>query len=853
MKCMVKEKFYWKCKPRIVTYPNPRTLDKYPGIYELLSKYPHLCASDTLLMGLTQKYKRQTFKYIMTVDAFIESIFDGKLNGKEYDLQMFLDVSDAIDQMTYEEKTRSAFKKNKGQVVEAFKMLALLQYKWGGNCENEEKKAFFESVYEVLQKKYEAFYDNLVMKVDKKICKDALLDGVIRDVKYQLKNNELSNQREKAIKEILELPTSKNKEIEMYKTLIKNINKQEMDTIVVHGIARFTPEIMLMIKTLDQIGINIIFMINYVDNLPSLYSFWKKTYSWVGCEFEEVRELDYKDGNSVGRNIAQICEGIRPTNASMAHLLKYTTITDFTDNSVRREFEAATRKAKNIELTYKEKYGVDISISPLSHMKTQYYAVDASKPNDILRNYFPEQFMEKPFLSYPIGQFICALFNMWNFEEMQLEIDFQLLQECAAVKICHNNDNMVRVISDLKPYYSDVVLVPDVVGRGNIQAENLKHFSEKKGSIMGYLSYYSVSEKKIREFVEYINELNALALKIFGSNSKERVLFQDKFRELIDIVRDSQTSENALSKREEEVIQLLICSLGIKNQEPVEGGIKDLQDALYFYLSIKKNNSGADWIVRGFDQIDGAPLMKTAGRVYEFSMMSMKNMTKSVNEVLPWPLDEKIFEENNGFSIYLEQLKNIVDLRNEYLRFYFFYGAFFSKGAQIRFSYIENENDQKQRAYYLLDLLKLSSINNKSKAKVVTYNVKSDDYPIENIELHTTRKQINIFSICKYKFFLNYILGDKIRYNSDYHIIYFLENEVTDRVERKSKYNRKKLEDAMKEEIEILRKEVPYLDYGTISDIEKYVRSHFGSRRDELYMEKKRDFLNATWKNMETN
>ena len=110
------------------------------------------------------------------------------------------------------------------------------------------------------------------------------------------------------------------------------------------------------------------------------------------------------------------------------------------------EFEKAERKSQD------DPY----NRNPLSHMRTQYYAVSADKANDILRNYFPNQFLDKPFLSYPIGPFIRALCEMWDYKNWEMQIDFKLLKECAAVRIGHNNDSMVQIIENLQLYFKDI-------------------------------------------------------------------------------------------------------------------------------------------------------------------------------------------------------------------------------------------------------------------------------------------------------------------------------------------------------------------------------------------------------------
>lgn len=842
--------FQWKNKPRIVTYPNPCTINNNYELMKMLNRYPHLCASDTLLMGLTHKYGRSNFTFLCTVDKFEDYLFNRFFSNKENDLQMFVDITASISEIQNEDKVAyRALMNNRGQLVEAFRMLTLLQFECMEVPTNKEQAIFFDKVYSPLSKRYIRKIQELEASVSLDGCRSAYIECLIDEIQYNFKS--LENERDlKKITSALQDMLEKEK-ASQYLSILEGMSKYDLNTVVIHGVARFTPEIMMLIKTLDDIGINIIFMINYADNLPGIYSLWKKTYEWVGVPFEFVSNIDLSLGNTVGKCIAEICEGIRPKEAAHASIIKYSTITDFTDGPVRREFNKAEEKAKKIDSQ---------STNILAHMRTQYYAVSADKANDILRNYFPDQFIDKPFLSYPIGQFIKALFEMWDFNKWEMKVDFNLLKECAAVRISHNNDNMVQIIENLQLYFKDITSVADVDSRLENLINQMNSFDNEKKRIFGYLSYYSIEKENIRDFQRYVKELNGIASEIFGSDSAKTIDYQSKFKDLISIVGDNVASENALSIREDELIQSLIKTLSLARSNTVIGGIKELKDALNFFLSVKRSYSGADWIVRGFDQIDGAPIMSIPpGRIYEFAMMSMKNMTKTSRDILPWPLTEKIFNGEVGLSLYLNQVQNMVELRNEYLRFYFFYGAFFSKGAQIKFSYIENENDEKQYPYYLLDLLGLPIETTKESKKRIKYLVKEEKDLLKQEKRTFSERELNIFSICPYKYFLTYILNNRLKYTSEYHTNYFIENEIVNILEIECNNNKSQIDTVLPKLLEYIKGVCPYMDEATISDMEKYARKNFSDKKTqnceykERYLQKKRDFLIAIWKDLEKN
>ena len=94
--------FKWNNSPRIITYNDPKqifmSVDR-----ELIKRHPHVCASDTLMQGLEEKYGRDSFSIIGAVSQFTNCIFSGGLDRATDNLQLYLNVSDAIDSLNSNE------------------------------------------------------------------------------------------------------------------------------------------------------------------------------------------------------------------------------------------------------------------------------------------------------------------------------------------------------------------------------------------------------------------------------------------------------------------------------------------------------------------------------------------------------------------------------------------------------------------------------------------------------------------------------------------------------------------------------------------------------------------------------
>jgi len=114
----------------------------------------------------------------------------------------------------------------------------------------------------------------------------------------------------------------------------------------------------------------------------------------------------------------------------------YGNLTTFTDHEVRKVFEKVSKVKGN----------------PLAKMETQFYAVKGTTSNELLKLYFPDQFSVKPFLSYPIGQFILGIYNMWDFDKKTMIIDESSINECAVSDVFKNDGfNILKIYSSSIP------------------------------------------------------------------------------------------------------------------------------------------------------------------------------------------------------------------------------------------------------------------------------------------------------------------------------------------------------------------------------------------------------------------
>ena len=81
---------------RIFTYPDPFEINTNQELWDIITKHPHFCASDTLLQGLGIEYKRTSFGVLRTIKSLVHKVLGDYVNNPKNDVQMFLDVSNCI-------------------------------------------------------------------------------------------------------------------------------------------------------------------------------------------------------------------------------------------------------------------------------------------------------------------------------------------------------------------------------------------------------------------------------------------------------------------------------------------------------------------------------------------------------------------------------------------------------------------------------------------------------------------------------------------------------------------------------------------------------------------------------------
>lgn len=857
---------------KIYTYSNPFKIDEYEYWNEI-KKYPHLCVSQTLVQGMNLYYGRDKFSIICTLEDYINDLYADWANNPTLRIEQYLKLSREIN-LIENKKIKDVLNRNKREVLNSVRYLIEL----GCSALDITK---IKKTNELI-KEYITIFNNLIKSDEEDIIwinklngllnrpKEALKESFTRilkkeiiniiqdELKFELKDEKI-NFNEFSLDQLKKYITDNNVQNTILEHCLNqsNIiektfdNNSQESKCVIHGVHRFTPMILNLISHMQKKGIEIIFLIPYCENYSQIYQTWRRVYSWVGVDFENIDTLEYTDSyHSVAKAIANFAEGrfeeikkIKENNV----LINFDNMTSFS-NYVAKIYEDAKKDAE--EKNRK---------NALAFMEEQFYAPEATTINNILRSYFPEQFGEKHFLSYPIGQFILSLYNMWDKDNKRMIYDEDKFIESISLNIWGKyNKTPIQIYRNIRLFLKRCKTIDECVNRLNLLKANLDNIKCNDGLYEYFkrYSFYNVSKDDITYFIGILEDLSKISKTLFNSGENEFNIIEH-FQKLINIINEKLKTDSEISEYEMELISELNNKLiGVENDKLV-GNIDDIKELMHFYLNAKLNDNSANWIVRNFEQIDGAVLMSgkfkyknkkiSRSAIYHFALLSDKNMKKSISDFLPWPLNEDIFDSIN--SLYKEIIKCCYKEYRNFLRYSLFYGILFSKKT-IKFSYVStdiNDEDVKQLPYFLFNVIGIKEERDNGEL----YGALNREN--KNVNLNKeVRGQLNkldeeMFSICPNRFLLNNLIDKKVIYYNEFHCIYYT-MEIARQIAYRlfNKYN--DVDKSINKTINILKDFLPFYNEVEISDIKfklyrKLNEDIKSSYNKDDYYRKIREFL----------
>lgn len=828
-------------------------MNRSDGIWDEIKGIPHLCASEVLVQGLEKHYGREKFDCIGTIDGFMNNLFPDWLSDKNKEIaryQIIVDLLNEVEVENYnEEKVIESFKKNPKGLMEAVRYLMETEtpirdengkheFKGVGNGETTLIEQVFinKIVNKLLERRDISFgsvnteWDSWVPEWDtKKNMARPMLDafkGIVLDEVRKLyrieKGEELSGrireQNENAINWFKDYRNrTDNQQIktiaQVFDKYIIDSNVKTPNKVVVHGLFRMEPIHLKMFEVLEEKNIEVILLNCYNPEYRRVYSSWDALYRMLLQMPKPYKISEIKVGkemessfrpSQVGKAYGALLEGRDYQTNQIAKdniecdFYEYSSTIQFI-NQVSTVFDNAK---KSVEL---EGTNID-NTKIISGMNEQFYGVIGTELNDIFTIFYPELFEKKSFMSYPAGQFIYYMHDMWDKEEKQLRLNHKGLVECLNMF----DDTASDMYENTRVYIGlernkEGILIDDVINGVKELKNKIEKTIEntnipiKKHSIRHF--GYCMEPQKYESLINALNILDEFSQTLFNEIKGEGI--DEYYLKLLSKIGDFNKYKNWKSFNKQE--QELADKIKYRLDETVNMGkvkdIKSIKDSIDFYLGENKGKN-INWLVRDFDQIEGDLLL--FGNEYKlafsnaeymhYALVSNENMLKERKSAMPWPLTENSIN-NKGIAQILELVR---EQDQSYRACMFFQGLYYLRPysrkhkVKVKISYVVNnvnlnDTETKHEEYFVIKELR----NLMGKRK---FNVISDiDLEVDNtfkpivspISIESNRfSEKSLISLCPYKYFYSEALGIEpdIYINNDFQVKKLYQEYIRDRI-----------------------------------------------------------------------
>ena len=785
---------------KIYTYADPYRIAE-TDFWDEIKNYPHFCAARTLVNGLISVMRDDISALMCPLDDIVnEKIFKQWANDIGLRIQQYSaltevyknwNVKNGLDTNYY-----SALTHNKDSMLDALRLFIELDIDptvLDARQLNMEHRMF---VYMLkLLGKEKAF------SLPKMPSRDEL-KVLLNQQAQQEKDEKVRLYEEKNDDEFLK------RDLELIDRMIETTKQWDAKHVVIHGIHQFTPLQLKFIKHLDELGVEVIFMFNYMPEYKEVYSSWSYIYQQFDAPIHHDTKVKtyiptgqlQKPGNAIASNIGLLCEDkVARTDArikanyslySGEKVQEFDNVSEFA-GYISDEFMDAERTMQGENPLYEKPMQKKATTAAvLARMDEIVYTANKDV-DELLQIYHPEYSRNRHFLAYPIGQFFSAIYSLWNVERGEIDIEFALLREClnSGIMSRYSAERLLKTLMNLEPLFANVETFTEFkklfeeyqANYAQVVASNAQAtiFSLR---IMNIYNSYKVSKEEIGDLYNAISELNEIATGLFSSiGPDERFEFKKHFERLNEFVRERQAS--LASEEEKKLITDLLTKLDLIQMMGPDnkGTFDDLRSGLYFFLK-QKEEPLSDWFVKNFEQIDGDVLNSKAqnsyGRkkVYHFACVSDKDMNKTIDELLPWPLSEQFIEKAYNpkdlqFQVYYAALGE----RSNFLRYALFYGLYFNQ-CDTKISFVKRYGEDTTDYYEMLKLIGLEKEDGSSKSELDECSMSTVIKAKKVESIPYVREQMAAMFLCPYKYLLDYVLNPQPIFSGVFMISKCLEN-----------------------------------------------------------------------------
>ncbi len=824
----------------IYTYSNPYEIDK-ELYWDSIRNCPHFCVSQTMANGIIGTYREMTAGKVSTVENLVKGLFS-YWESSECKIKQYADIDIAIGMLELpeaEEKIRQSLRFNRKELSNSLRILFEL------DMDIDEMRLDLMSVEQ-----------NYLIQIYKTIKESEMKKN------FELKRAFSEEEINAAIIAGMRLEREK-----------ADLSGVDCDSIVVHGVHQFSP---MILQTLELIAKykRVILLFNYQNQYKNVYQTWIDVYSSFDLPIKSQFLNEYKpnpllvasyEGNLLADEMANLVEG-RPNREGQQPQVEYIEFDNNTEfaSYVAREFEKALKRQEKAQ----EKDGEN-KRSTLYFMKEQFYAANNSV-NNILKVYYPGQFGERHFLTYPIGHFFLSITGMWNPNEGGILIeDMNEIIECLNSGLINvkSESALTSVFNRTKEFFSRAETIDQIIELlGKLKKRLAKaNVSETEKTVCKRLVYFDVAESEIDALVEALRRLDRIAKLFYEDFENKENNFREFYKKIKDFLENRVLEAEDLEDDFRDVVKRVLVRLEEVDKIDASGTFDVLKETMSYYLKQEsKKGLSANWIVRDFEQIDGDILKsrrQEPDTIYHFACVSDSDMNVTNRDRFPWPLDVTFFEVAQDpidwkYQVYVKSRREYKNFK----RYALIYGLQFNR-VKYKISYVKNVDDKENELFYILKIL-----GAKKTLPPEVNDIKRTGIPQKlTVDIDTSNGygQYDYFRyrICKYRFLLESTITKRPVFRDHFLLLKYLEilledaarvslqgqiatddvimdtlNDVYKKLERRFEFVR----EVHTERMDAITNAKNYLQKSVLKQSTTFPQV---SQKDEIYMKKREEFI----------
>lgn len=733
----------------VYTYHHPQKWRDQKGLYDSIKEQIHITATKNMAEGIKDCYrsdKKKEFQYIFTIRQVINGLF-AWWSHPEAQLQQYLTLSKVInDTVKNNQNLKDAFRSNTTELLDSIR-----SFVFSGLSPQDIKKiepltpreACFAEVWENLEKNDSSF--NTIRK--------QLKSGISHEKVITKLNKVLQNQYDDGTEDVLlQIPLIHTK-------------------IILHGFYYITPEQHIFLKLLQKSGFELIFLNFYDERFPSTFDFTK---AFISSRFDwsdnwSVQSRENEPQETLGMNFLNAFEEgkMKPLRTNK-EIFAYDSFFDFLHEVIIKHYPIGKERSEHLKQNEKN---------------VQLIATNADILNDILVQYYPEDFADKRnFLNYPVGQFILKIHEILQNGELILNEDILMATFSSGWlydrRTRKNGRNYTHELKLLFPFFTNCTSLDDWLAQMNQlieMYEKILPLFETPGdnrvlegirspfAKIGYLSLDLATIKQVRVFFVLLKDM---ASKLFEVSS-DTTSIKEHFLRLQELMREhNPLNHTVLQNEEKELIKKLNYKISQIEDEQLFL-YEDLGQAIGFYLS-GKFDDGEDAFIKPFIEVDGEAFKQN---IHQFYLTGLDEQGLPFSEFsTPWPILDTTFEQLSKNHRVLE----LLILRNKSVkaisRYLLYMSLEFLPTKNLELSWIRNFLDRVdlQPAVYVhqLDLI------TKEKKHEFDENKQKDEKPFDfaqfthsDTEMERAYDELKFedilaeYVLCPRRFYYGYVVG----------------------------------------------------------------------------------------------